>query len=599
MDPDAFVSSPRPSRTVSLLVAAALVLAWGAIRLVAFDTIIFPLTYALPLLVCVWTRDRVALWSMAAIFVAFHALKLFWLLPPSVLSPQELSANFGATLVNILAGAVVVHLIIALRERLETALDNVRAQAEELRTQGDELAQQNAELAAQSGELAQQGEELAAQNEELQSQAEEIGTLNEALERRERLLEALLDMARLSPTEDVALDHIARAGLDLFGGRIAALAVFEQSARGPVRRAFASATTDALDPDLMGGDAFAAIVAAQGRAAAIDDLTIRPDLLPAASPARAVLGAPIALGDRVSGALVAYAAASRSWTDEEFRLADWLAGQCGRVLLAIRLQAELREADRRKGEFLATLSHELRNPLAPMRYALGLLEAGRDDDGRALPVLKRQFQQLVRLVDDLLDATRLTSNKIQVRRARIELGAVVRHAVDGCGPDIDAAGHALSLDLPTGPVWAEADSERLAQVVTNLLNNAIRYTPSGGRIGVALTTTPAHAQLTVSDSGAGLPAGNLERVFEMFMQVGGPGSPGLGIGLALVKGIVDLHGGQVEAQSDGPGRGSQFRVTLPLATAVTHERTSAPASGPAESRAACWWWTTTPMPRRC
>jgi len=564
MDTDALVSTRRPSRTVSLVVSAALVLAWGAIRLLVFDTIIFPLTYALPLLVCVWTRDRVALWSMAAIFVVFHAVKLFWLLPPGVLSFEELRANFGATMANIGVGAVAVHLILALRNRLEGALDDVRVQADELRAQAEELAQQNEELAAQAEEVSYQGEELAAQNVELQSQAEEIAGLNTALERRERLLEGLLDMARLSPTESVALEHIGRAGLELFGGELAAIAVFEQSVHGPVRRALVAATPDALDPELLGGDAFAAIIAAQCRPAAIDDLTLRPDLLPAASPARAVLGAPIGLGDHVSGALVVYSVTSRSWGDEEFQLADWLSTQCARVLLALRLQAELREADRRKGEFLATLSHELRNPLAPMRYALELLEVGRDGDGRALPVLKRQFQQLVRLVDDLLDATRLTSNKIQVRRARIDLAAVVRHAVDGSRPDIEAAGHLLSLALPVDALWVYADSERLAQVVTNLLNNAIRYTPAGGRLEVGLTTTPKQALISVADNGMGLAGGDLERVFEMFTQVSGPGNSGLGIGLALVRGIVELHGGHVEAHSDGPGRGTEFRVTLPL-----------------------------------
>ena len=193
----------RPSRIVSLAVSATLVAVWGVLRLAAFDTSVFPLTYALPLLVCVWTRDRMALWSMAAIFIGFHAVKLFWIMPPDTFSDAERWTNYGATFTNVLVAAVAVHAIILLRERLEGALSEVRAQADELREQGEELAQQNEELAVQAEELstqadtlARQGEELASQNEELQSQAEEISTLNESLERREALLQTLLETAR-------------------------------------------------------------------------------------------------------------------------------------------------------------------------------------------------------------------------------------------------------------------------------------------------------------------------------------------------------------------------------------------------------------------
>jgi signal transduction histidine kinase len=464
-------------------------------------------------------------------------------------------------------GAVAVHLVIGLRARLETAIDDVHAQAEELRTQGEELAQQNEELAGQAEELSRQGEELGSQNEELQSQAEEIGALNEALQQREGLLEGLLDMARLAPTEGVALEHIARAALDLFGGSVAAVAVYERVGVGLAQRAFAASMPEAVDPSALPAEALVTLAAEQNRTAALDDLSLRPDLMPAGVDViRAVLAAPIRLGDRAPGALVVYAAGARTWVEEEFRLAEWLADQCGRVLLALRLQAELRDADRRKGEFLATLSHELRNPLAPMRYALHLLEAGRDNDTTALPILQRQFKQLVRLVDDLLDATRLSSNKIQVRKSRTDLCAIVRQAVDGCRPDIAAARHTLALELPHDAVWVDGDSERLAQVAANLINNAIRYTPAGGHIGIALTTSPSEVVFTVCDDGVGLNAGDLGRVFDMFTQVGAPGSGGLGIGLALVRGIVELHGGHVEALSEGAGRGSRFRVTLPAAS---------------------------------
>jgi DNA-binding CsgD family transcriptional regulator/anti-sigma regulatory factor (Ser/Thr protein kinase) len=199
----------------------------------------------------------------------------------------------------------------------------------------------------------------------------------------------------------------------------------------------------------------------------------------------------------------------------------------------------LRESDRRKSEFLATLSHELRNPLAPIRYALELLRC--DGDGSSAHpkrVIERQMGHLVRLVDDLLDVTRIASNKIRLRKARVDLASIVQHAIEATAPDIEQANHSLIVSLPSEPLWVEADPDRLAQVLTNLLNNAARYTPQGGRL--TLTAAAAHDQvaIAVSDTGIGLRPEDRDRVFEMFTQVGEPGQGGLGIGLALVKELI-------------------------------------------------------------
>jgi signal transduction histidine kinase/ActR/RegA family two-component response regulator len=575
MQPDAFLLAPRPSRATSVAVSAALVVILGFIRLVVFDTTMFPLTYAVPLLVCVWTRDRLVLWCMAATFISFHAVKLFWIVPPGTFPDPELWTNFSATVTNVTVGATAVHLIITLRDRVERAFEDLRAQADELRAQGEELTQQNEELTGQ-------GEELTAQNEELQSQAEEIGTLNDALQRREHLLEALLEMARLSPTEAAALEHIARASLTLFQPGICAVAVYERAGAALARRVFVSADALAAPPLTLPGEPLVTLIAEENHAAAIDDLAQRPDLVAdGLAGIHAVLGAPIPLGEGGAGAFVVYAAQPRAWSEDDFRLAEWLAAKSARVLHTLRLQAALRDGDRRKSEFLATLSHELRNPLAPMRYAIELLEAAADRGAHAVPILKRQFQQLVRLVDDLLDATRLSSNKIALRKTRVELGTLVRDAVEGCRPDIAAAGHTLTLEIAPHPIAAHGDPERLSQVVTNLLSNAIRYTPAGGHITLSVATDQSDAVLTVSDDGMGLDSADLERIFEMFTQVGGPGSEGLGIGLALVRGIVELHGGRVDARSDGPGRGSRFRVTLPISTGTGATMIDGAASLPA------------------
>jgi PAS domain S-box-containing protein len=226
-------------------------------------------------------------------------------------------------------------------------------------------------------------------------------------------------------------------------------------------------------------------------------------------------------------------------------------------------ESALRESDRRKTEFLATLSHELRNPLAPIRYALGLLGRERADDSAPERVIERQVVHLVRLVDDLLDVTRIASNKVELRPERIQLGPVIRQAVEAGTPAIRSAGLALTVELAPDPIWLDGDRERLAQVFTNLLNNAARYTPKGGRISVTAHVEGDHAVVSVVDTGVGLAAGDLSRVFGMFTQVGEPGQGGLGIGLAIVKGIVELHGGAVEARSAGPGLGCEFLVRLP------------------------------------
>jgi signal transduction histidine kinase len=237
-------------------------------------------------------------------------------------------------------------------------------------------------------------------------------------------------------------------------------------------------------------------------------------------------------------------------------------------------EAALREADRRKDEFLATLAHELRNPLAPLATALELLKRARADAPtleRVAGVMERQVAHLIRLVDDLLEVSRITRGIIDVRREPLDLVAVVRAAVDTSRPAIDGAGHTLVLDLPDDPVTVSGDAVRLTQVFANLLTNAAKYTDASGHVWLTLRRVGASARVSVRDDGIGIPAGQLESVFDMFTQVDRStrrAQGGLGIGLTLVRSLVAMHGGRVEARSDGPGRGSEFVVTLPLSEAV-------------------------------
>jgi PAS domain S-box-containing protein len=237
----------------------------------------------------------------------------------------------------------------------------------------------------------------------------------------------------------------------------------------------------------------------------------------------------------------------------------------------------LREADRRKDEFLATLAHELRNPLAPICNSLHILRLAGADAAAHEPVvemMERQIGHMVRLVDDLLEMSRITRGKIELRKERVELAAVIRSAVEASQPMIDAGNHQLAISLPAEPITLEADPVRMAQVFSNLLNNSAKYTDRGGHIRLSVRTLngesrpPAEVEISVRDTGIGIEPEMLPRVFDMFTQVSRSrrqAQPGLGIGLTLVRNLVELHGGSVEARSAGLGKGSEFVVRLPVA----------------------------------
>jgi len=230
----------------------------------------------------------------------------------------------------------------------------------------------------------------------------------------------------------------------------------------------------------------------------------------------------------------------------------------------------LRETDRRKNEFLATLAHELRNPLAPIRNSLNVLRLSGPNAivvAEVQEVMERQVNHMVRLVDDLLEISRINTGKIDLRPEPVELASVVRNAVETSRPLIDTGRHELTTTLPATPLTVDGDPVRLSQVVANLLNNAAKYTPAGGRITLTVRREGSEAAISVRDTGIGIAPTMLRRVFEMFTQVDRErqhAQGGLGIGLALASLLVGLHGGRIEARSEGEGRGSEFVVWLPL-----------------------------------
>jgi PAS domain S-box-containing protein len=233
------------------------------------------------------------------------------------------------------------------------------------------------------------------------------------------------------------------------------------------------------------------------------------------------------------------------------------------------LAEQLQAADQRKNEFLALLAHELRNPLAPIRNGLQLVRMASDAVARerACAMMDRQLRHMVRLVDDLLDVSRITRSKLELRREPVELATVVRNAVESSGELIDSFEHELLVELPDDPVVLDADPVRMTQVVSNLLNNAAKYTNPAGRLEVRAWREGHFAIISVRDTGIGIARENLQRVFDLFSQLQtdpSRASGGLGVGLSLVRELVTMHGGTVEARSDGPGRGSEFIVRLPV-----------------------------------
>jgi PAS domain S-box-containing protein len=259
--------------------------------------------------------------------------------------------------------------------------------------------------------------------------------------------------------------------------------------------------------------------------------------------------------------------------------------------VTLRKQAEeaLKQADKRKDEFLATLAHELRNPLAPIRSSAKiLLSKGLLDSQRqwAAEVIGRQVNHMARLLDDLLDVSRISLNRLELRKEWVDLSTVIQNALETSRPLIDAAGHEVTVERVPQPVYVDGDPVRLAQVFSNLLNNAAKYTERGGRIHVTVDAREGEASVRIRDNGMGMSAETLQRLFGLFAQAEPAlhrAQGGLGIGLWLSKAVAELHSGRIEAHSAGPGQGSEFVVSLPRVIAIGGELPSAEERLKAES----------------
>jgi signal transduction histidine kinase/CheY-like chemotaxis protein len=402
------------------------------------------------------------------------------------------------------------------------------------------------------------------------------------VEDRLRLLDAIGEATRLAAEPKAIMEHSTRLlGQYLDVTRVAYADLEPDNDRFTIRHDWridgAISTVGVYSLDLFGSRATSNLRV--GRTLLIDD--VDRELAPGDGDEmfnqigiKAIICCPLVKQGKLVAMMAVHQQLPRTWTDDEVALVEAVVDRCWAHIERVRATEALREADRRKSEFLATLAHELRNPLAPIRNALELLRIGAGKPGlmeRMLGTMERQVGHMVHLINDLLDIARISSGKVVLQVERVTLQSVAASAVETSLPLVEAAGHELALDLPEQPVWLDGDAVRLSQVLSNLLSNAAKYTPQQGRIEVSATTQGGMAVIAVTDTGIGIAREALESVFEMFAQAPhsiGISKGGLGIGLCLVRHLVTLHGGAVTAASPGAGQGSTFTIRLPLAAAV-------------------------------
>jgi signal transduction histidine kinase/CheY-like chemotaxis protein len=405
------------------------------------------------------------------------------------------------------------------------------------------------------------------------------------------LLDAISEATRVAAEPEAIMEHSTRLLGEYLGATRVAYADLEPdndrfTIRHDWRVAGAVSTAGVYSLDLFGSRATSNLRV--GRTLLIND--VDRELAPGdgfemfnSIGIKAIICCPLVKQNRLVAMMAVHQRQPRAWTADEVALVEAVVERCWAHIERVRSTEALREADRRKSEFLATLAHELRNPLAPIRNGLELMRVGAGKPevmNRVRTMMERQVGHMVHLINDLLDIARISSGKVVLQLSRTDLQAVVASAVETSLPLIEGAGHELVFDLPPGPVPLDVDTVRMSQVLSNLLSNAAKYTPQKGKITISAATGEGMAAIRVADTGIGIPAESLGTVFEMFTQAPhsiGNARGGLGIGLSLVRHLVTLHGGSVTASSAGLGQGSTFTVCLPLPAAVPDNGPDAPA----------------------
>lgn len=591
------VGQGRPSLAVSLII---FVLAGGVmayLRLYLFSDRVISLTYALPLLICLWHRDRVLLWGMSLLFVAMSAYKTFVLMPARAPDDAGTILQWAMQLANIAVVGSVVHLVIKLSDRLELRnaelaqanqvlairAEEISRQNEELHAQSEELSRQKEEIQLQSEELTRQNEELQQQSEEVQAQSEELQGINAELNHREAMLRMLLEGLRLTGGDRSLLTGVCEALLNLFEGTASGAAVLEKAGKELVVRA--QSGLGELQSDRWPLDrSFASLVMSQGRTGFIEDLAKRDDLIvPRGSDQvfRSVLACPFRLSERFAGTVEIYSEIPRQWTTEQFRIIEWVAAQCSLVLQVRRLQDELERSNQKLetlvqertsklqelvGElehFSYSITHDMR---APLRAMQGFAEMLSQDEGAALDGERAEYLRRIRnaasrmdrLITDSLSYSKAVRQEL--RLTPVDPSKLLKDIVESY-PHFQPPRAEVQMqpDLPA----VLANEAGLAQCFSNLLNNAVKFVEPNRTPKVRIwADRPAKGvvRLWFEDNGIGIPAEMQPRIFGMFQRLNNA-YDGTGIGLALVRKVTERMGGKVGVQST-VGQGSSFFLEL-------------------------------------
>ena len=589
----------RPPVAVSLLLTVGMIGLMAWLRLNVYDDRIFPISSGLPLLLCLWTRDRFSLYAMSVAFTVISMMKIFWVMPDEAAHADYEVVLVATQFANIWVVTGVIHAILGARERIEGKNDELARLNLELETSNEELAareeeitRQNEELQSQTEEMEQQSEELRQQAEEMEQQSAELHDANHELLRRERGLQTLLDSARWlqgDMNEALVMNGICQAGVQVLGDEIQAAAVVMENDGGIVLNGSSGfGLHGAVTPDFGFDESFSSLLLESGRTACIEDIDVRRDIhLPrpgAGPPFRAVLGSPIWHEGQPVATLELYSTSPRRWSEHDFRIAEWLATQAALALQAIRFQHEIEEkrtaaedASIQKTRFLAAVSHDVRTPANAISLLAELIERCAKDPERAhqVPALAANLwsnaRSMIDLVSDVLDLTRFDSGRMDLDLSEFSVSEIIRSEIRQAQPLAEKRGLVLRHKLPEGEVTIRSDRTKLARVIANFVSNAVKFTETGEIRVKCSEAAQGGWMIEVIDSGIGIPSEHVGSIFDEFFQLRNPErnrDKGAGLGLAICRRLLDALGFGVSVKSL-VGIGTTFSIHIPAAYMVT------------------------------
>ena len=584
--------SYRPPFWFALLLTIIVVAFMAWMRLDVFPDRVFPLSSSLPLLLILWLRNLRLLYGMAISLSVITLLKVFVVLPGNTGNDID-SVHLASQFLNIWVVVAVVHSLLNARERLRKknqllreANHELEAQNEELAAREEEIARQNEELQSQTEELEQQTEELRQQAEEMEQQSTELQESNLELARREKGMHTLLDSGRWlrsDQNEEVVLSGVCQAAIQVLGDDAHAAAVIEDDGGHTNQIGQAGfGIHGAMEVGYPFAQSFSSLILDRGQTGYLQDISTRPDILlprPATGrPYSSVLATPVWLEGRPVAVLEIYSRNPRHWSEQEFRVVEWLAAQAALTLQTVRHQREIllkrseaEEASLQKTRFLAAVSHDVRTPANAISLLAELIEKISAAPGRSheVPALARNLvsnaRSLVDLVSDVLDLARFDSGRMDLQVSEFSLCELIRNETSQARPAAETKGLQLIHAASPEEVRLLTDRVKLQRVLSNLIGNAVKFTERG-RIEVRCEHDAAKNEhrLIIEDTGVGIASDQLPRIFDEFHQLGNPErdrEKGSGLGLAICRRLLDGLGCKVSVKSS-VGIGTTFIVTL-------------------------------------